>query len=120
MMPAVFGREPIPMVFRRHADRDPVGRIAAQILERALKTELEHDYFEDTMKSVTQDVLLCGRGVTWVRFEPHFAEGAGGADPGDGRRRGRADDRGAAGRRPYRHGIHSLAQFPAQPEIFVG
>ena len=74
MMPAVFGREPIPMVFRRHADRDPVGRIAAQILERALKTELEHDYFEDTMKSVTQDVLLCGRGVTWVRFEPHFAE----------------------------------------------
>ena len=74
MMPAIFGQEPIPVVMRRHADRDPIGRLAAEILERALKTELEGDTFDVTMNSVTQDLLLCGRGVPWVRYVPDLVE----------------------------------------------
>ena len=74
MQPAVFGRAPVPVVMRRHRDKDPVGRIAAEILERALKAEIENDMIEDTFRRVTLDMLLVGRGQTWVRYEPEFAE----------------------------------------------
>lgn len=74
MMPAIFGQEPIPVVMRRHADRDPIGRIAAEVLERALKTELEGDTLGVTFNSVTQDLLLVGRGVPWVRYVPDLVE----------------------------------------------
>ena len=72
MLPAVFGQEPIPIVMRRHRDPDPTGRVASEILERALKAELEMDDFEDVLTRVTLDLLLCGRGVPWVRYEPEF------------------------------------------------
>ena len=70
MLPAVFGREPIPVVMRRHMDPDPVARLAAQILERALKTELETDNLLDIGSRVALDLLLVGRGVPWVRYSP--------------------------------------------------
>ena len=72
MLPAIFGQAPIPVVRRRHIDRDPVGRIAAEILERALKAELEDDDFEQVMEDVTQDLLLTARGTPWVRYEPEL------------------------------------------------
>ena len=74
MLPAVFGQEPVPVAMRRHRDPDPVGRMAAQIIERALKTELEEDSLYEVMRRVTQDLLLVGRGVPWVRFAPTFAK----------------------------------------------
>ena len=74
MQPAIFGKEPVPVVSRRHADRDPIGRIAAEVLERAVKTEMEGDGFDVTMGMVTQDLLLVGRGVAWVRYMPDIRE----------------------------------------------
>lgn len=74
MKPAIFGRAPVPYVFRRHADRDPIGRVAAEVLERALKTELEDDDAEPAFKAVTQDLLLTGRGVPWLVYEPTIVQ----------------------------------------------
>ncbi len=42
VIPAVFARLPKPDVTRRFKDNDPVGRVAALILERALEFEIEH------------------------------------------------------------------------------
>ena len=49
IVPAVFSRLPKPDVSRRFKDNDPVGRVAAEILERALDFEIEHypDYRGD-------------------------------------------------------------------------
>ena len=73
VMPAVFSRLPKPEVTRRNKDRDPVGRVASQILERALSYEIEHypDY-ASAMGNAVEDRFLPGRGVVWVRYEPHF------------------------------------------------
>ena len=74
LLPAMFARTPEPVVERRFRDRDPVGRIASQILQRALSTELESDDMFDTMSRVTLDHILFGRGTAWVRYEPHIGQ----------------------------------------------
>ena len=74
MLPAIFGQEPMPVIVRRHRDKDPIGRVAAEMWERAVKTELENDNFFDSMSRVALDLLLCGRGSAWVRFEPEFTQ----------------------------------------------
>lgn len=74
-IPAVFSRLPKPDVSRRHRDNDPVGRVAALILERALEFEVDHypDY-RAAMKNSVQDRFLGGRGVAWVRYDPTFKD----------------------------------------------
>jgi hypothetical protein len=88
IQPAIFARLPRPDVSRRFRDNDPIGRVASMMLERALEFEIEHygDY-KAAMNNAVLDRLLGGRGVSWVRYEPHIvgemadeAEGA----PDDG------------------------------------
>lgn len=73
VVPAVFSRLPRPEVTRRYRDNDPVGRVASIILQRALEFEVEHypDY-KAAMRNAVQDRFLGGRGMAWVRYEPHF------------------------------------------------
>jgi hypothetical protein len=70
--PAVFARVPTAVVSRRWEDADPVGRIASEVLERALNFMLESVDFLDVMGGVRKDFLLTARGVTWVRYVPHM------------------------------------------------
>lgn len=73
LMPAVFSRLPKPDVSRRWRDNDPVGRVAALLLERALTFEIDHypDY-KAAMSNSVLDRFLGGRGTSWVRYEPHI------------------------------------------------
>ena len=88
IQPAIFARLPRPDVSRRFRDNDPIGRVASMMLERALEFEIEHygDY-KSAMNNAVLDRLLGGRGVSWVRYEPHIVgEMSGEADgaPEDG------------------------------------
>lgn len=70
MLPALYGKTPRAQVDRRHKDQDPVGRTAAQILERALQYEVDtKGDFDASIRNAITDRLLPGRGVAWVRFE---------------------------------------------------
>jgi hypothetical protein len=84
IQPAIFARLPRPDVSRRFRDNDPIGRVASMMLERALEFEIEHygDY-KSAMNNAVLDRLLGGRGVSWVRYEPHFAADEPG-EPDDG------------------------------------
>jgi hypothetical protein len=84
IQPAIFARFPRPDVSRRFRDNDPIGRVASMMLERALEFEIEHygDY-KSAMNNSVLDRLLGGRGVAWVRYEPHFADDVEG-EPEDG------------------------------------
>ena len=74
LIPAVYAKLPKADVTRRFGDGDPVGRVASQILERALDFEIEHyPDFRSTMRYCVEDRFLGGRGVAWVRYEPHVA-----------------------------------------------
>lgn len=83
-LPATFSRLPKPDVSRRHRDNDPVGRVASLLIERGLEYEIEHypDY-RAAMKNSVFDRFMGGRGIAWVRYEPHFRAAETGA-PEDG------------------------------------
>lgn len=73
LIPACFARLPQPDVSRRHKDNDPIGRVASLILERALEYEVQqYSDYRNGMRNVVQDRFLGGRGMAWVRYEPHI------------------------------------------------
>ena len=72
LIPAVYAKLPKASCARRFGDNDQIGRVAAQLVERALDYEIEHyPDFRATMKYCVEDRFLGGRGVAWVRYEPH-------------------------------------------------
>ena len=75
LIPAVYAKLPKAVAQRRFGDNDPVGRVAGQLIERALDFEIEHyPDFRATMKHAVEDRFLGGRGVAWVRYEPHVRQ----------------------------------------------
>jgi hypothetical protein len=73
LIPAVYAKMPKASVSRRFSDNDPVGRVASLLIERALDYEIEHyPDFRATMKNSVEDRFLGGRGVAWVRYDPHI------------------------------------------------
>ena len=75
LVPAVFARLPKADVSRRFGDNDPVGRVASLLIQRALDYEIEHypDY-RSSMRHAVEDRFLGGRGVAWVRYDPHIKQ----------------------------------------------
>ena len=68
LKPALYAQSPKPNVTRRWKDKNPVGRIAATVLERALEYTLQQYDFDSRMRQVVGDYLLPGRGQLWVKF----------------------------------------------------
>lgn len=75
LKPAVYSKVPQAVCERKFNDRDPVGRVSATILERALRNELQENGFHPSMRRARDDYLLPGRGQLWVRYEPEIGEG---------------------------------------------
>lgn len=74
LAPAVYNSPPIPDVRRRFRDPDPVGKVAAQLLERNLSFAIDSTDFSARMDDAVKDTLLPGRGLVRVRYEPQMAE----------------------------------------------
>lgn len=84
----IYQKTPIADVRRRFLDRDPVGREAAQVLQRALSYCADSYDFDGVMTSVVEDYLLPGRGLARVKYVPTFApiepaEGTPGEEAGE-------------------------------------
>lgn len=73
LRPALYAKDPKPEVERRFKDKDPVGRVASDVLERCLSYCIQKTGFGDSMRQAVQDRLLPGRGVVWVRYVPTMA-----------------------------------------------
>jgi hypothetical protein len=70
LLPAIYNSTPVPDIRRRFGDADPVGKVAAQVLERAVSYATDAYDFDATMRSVCFDMALPGRGVARIRYEP--------------------------------------------------
>lgn len=70
LQPAVYARQPQPVVTRRFADRDPVARNLSEVMERTLVTIFDHANIDDCLKSVRDNFLVVARGTAWVRYVP--------------------------------------------------
>lgn len=73
MLPCLYSRTPKPDIERRFRDKDDVGRVTSQVLERSI-TFFINEEFNSTIKQAILDRLLPGRGTVWVRYEPHFKD----------------------------------------------
>lgn len=72
LIPAVYARMPKADVSRRFVDNDPIGRVGSLLIERCLDYEIEHyTDFRSAMRNCVEDRFLGGRGVSWVRYDPH-------------------------------------------------
>lgn len=74
LKPAIYAKTPKPEVERRFLDKDPVGRVASEVLERTLDYYLSATPFGSTMRQARMDYLLVGRGIAWARYVPRFAK----------------------------------------------
>jgi len=75
LIPAVYARLPKAAVSRRFGDNDPIGRVASMLISRAIDYEIEqYTDFRSTMRHAVEDRFLGGRGVGWVRYEPHVKD----------------------------------------------
>lgn len=72
--PALYSRMPKPVVERTFKDADPIGRLASEIAERAIRFNLlrQQDKFNYAMSAVVQDRLLGGRGTAKVCYSADF------------------------------------------------
>ncbi len=76
LKPALYSQTPHASVRRRFHDPDPVGRVAAEMWERAVEFGLDTGSFDHVMRMCRNDYLLAGRGQAWVRYEPVITEGS--------------------------------------------
>lgn len=74
LQPVLYARTPKPVVQRRFLDKDPVGRLASLLMERALSFSLENHDFDGMMNGVVQDRLLPGRGSSRVMYVPTYGD----------------------------------------------
>lgn len=72
LRPAVYNSTPQPDVRRRFRDADPVGKVASTVLERALSYQIDDYDFDAEIRDSVLDLLLPGRGVARIVYEPHF------------------------------------------------
>jgi hypothetical protein len=70
--PSIYSKAPICLVERRYRDKDPIGRVAADIMERVANATLDIGGIDETLRLARDDVLLPGRGTVWVRYAPTF------------------------------------------------
>ena len=74
---AVYNSVPVPDIRRRFSDDDEAGKVAGQVVERAVSYSVDTHDFDGEMKAAVKDAVLQGRGVTRVRYEPTVDADAG-------------------------------------------
>jgi hypothetical protein len=67
---AMYQRCPVPDIRRRWLDKDPVGRLAALVLTRAVITTIDRSDLDGVLRDCVQDMVLPGRGQLVVKYKP--------------------------------------------------
>jgi hypothetical protein len=80
IVPALYNSTPIPDVRRRFADKDPVGKVVSDIIERSLSFEVDTYDFDGMMHATIKDSEITDRGVARVRFIPTFGKNQDGSE----------------------------------------
>lgn len=71
---ALYARTPKPDVRRRFADRNPIARTGADIIERCLSYCADNTKHDRAYKRGVQDSTLPGRGVVRLEYEPQIGQ----------------------------------------------
>jgi hypothetical protein len=80
LKPATFAYAPKPVVRRRYHDEDPLARMTSEVLERAIRFNLEARDTADIFCGARDEYLLVGQGQVWVRYQPKLRKELPGGD----------------------------------------
>ena len=72
--PALYSTTPRPDIRRRFKDKNPLAAAVSEILERAASFTFESSNFDKYMILAVNDMLLPGRAVTRVLYDPLFSD----------------------------------------------
>ncbi|WP_245478399.1 MULTISPECIES: hypothetical protein [unclassified Mesorhizobium] len=105
IVPAIINSPPAPDIRRRFADEDPAAKDVAELIERAIRKQVDDSKLQVELEGEAQDGFLAGRGIIRLRFKSDIvkdettnAELAKASDERDGGKSEEAttDDYGAA------------------------
>ncbi|MDX8438348.1 hypothetical protein [Mesorhizobium australafricanum] len=74
IVPAIINSPPAPDIRRRFADEDPAAKDVAEIIERAIRTQIDDSRMQTELESQAQDGFLAGRGIIRLRFKSDFVK----------------------------------------------
>lgn len=69
IVPAIINSPPQPDIRRRFADDDPVARDGSELLERAIRVQVDDSRLQIELEAAAQDGFLAGRGIVRLRFK---------------------------------------------------
>ncbi len=67
LAPALYAKPPKAVAGRRFLDKDPVGRVAARIIQRAVQYQVDGGELHQAVQMAVLDRLLPGRGQVWLQ-----------------------------------------------------
>lgn len=74
LLPAIYGKNPKADIERRFKDKDPIGRVTSDVLERCVDFYTNTESFRSSLRNALFDRLTVGRGSVWSRYVPHFKD----------------------------------------------
>jgi hypothetical protein len=80
LVPALYNSTPIPDVRRRFADKDPIGKVVSDIIERSLSFAVDTYDFDGMMHATIKDSEITDRGMARVRYVPKIVPGEDGVE----------------------------------------
>jgi len=75
IVPAVINSPPVPDIRRRFNDPDPAARIVSDLMERAIRVQIDDSKMQIELEGCAQDAFLAGRGVIRIRFKSNIVGG---------------------------------------------
>ncbi|MEI5680494.1 MULTISPECIES: hypothetical protein [unclassified Mesorhizobium] len=75
IVPAVINSPPAPDIRRRFGSDDPVAKDFAEMIERAIRVQVDDSKLQIEMEAMAQDGFLAGRGIIRMRFKSDFVGG---------------------------------------------
>lgn len=72
LVPALYNTTPIPDVRRRFGDKDPIAKMGADIIERAVSYACDQYPYDTVVTSAVRAAAVPGRGTARVRYTPSF------------------------------------------------
>lgn len=76
IVPAIINSPPAPDIRRRFADDDPAAKDVSELIERAIRIQIDDSKLQVEMEAEAQDIFLAGRGIVRLRFKSEFVKDA--------------------------------------------
>jgi hypothetical protein len=74
IVPAIYNSTPAPDIRPRHNVKDGPAKVAADIFERGIATQIDDNALDSEIEALAQDAFMAGRGIVRVRFDAEFED----------------------------------------------